>query len=298
MGRKAPSETAWRRPLVIVAAVLGTFGIGLAALKVFGAGSSNTCTLSDGNYRLAKFYDADGKMDMVVHADQSSEELMLAAKNGGNSPASLFHNFYKTEVCANQTHCSGVVLDIGASIGTHALYLAKLGYEVHAFEPQKNNTQMLRCSANAMGFRNLYVVQEGQSDICSQLCMFCDPHGLSGAVHGVTLLTGISDHVGTECLIEPTVTAMHLGIFAPRSLGNCSHFLPAAVSVVSLDHYWINVLGKRQISFIKIDTEAHELYVLLGGTQLFAEMPPPMMLMEWYPKVKAGQKHFKRCIPH
>ncbi|KAL6751955.1 S-adenosyl-L-methionine-dependent methyltransferase [Haematococcus lacustris] len=189
---------------------------------------------------------------------QTSEELMLAAKNGGNSPASLFHNFYKTEVCANQTRCSGVVLDIGASIGTHALYLAKLGYEVHAFEPQRNNTQLLRCSANAMGFRNLYVVQEG-----------------------------ISDHIGTECLIEPTVTAMHLGIFAPRSLGNCSHFLPAAVNVVSLDHYWMNVLGKRQISFIKIDTEAHELYVLLGGMQLFAEMPPPMMLMEWYPKMLA-----------
>lgn len=39
-----------------------------------------------------------------------------------------------------------------------------------------------------------------------------------------------------------------------------------------------------QIKFIKIDTEAHELYVLKGGAKLFTEAPPPMVLMEFYPR--------------
>jgi hypothetical protein len=45
--------------------------------------------------------------------------------------------------------------------GTHALYLAKLGYEVHSFEPYKTAAELLRCSAVANGFKNMMVVQEG-----------------------------------------------------------------------------------------------------------------------------------------
>jgi hypothetical protein len=47
----------------------------------------------------------------------------------------------------------------------------------------------------------------------------------------------------------------------------------------------VHSLLVSQIDFIKIDAEAHELYVLEGAKALFKEAPPPMMLIEYYPKM-------------
>eukprot|EP00955_Chlamydomonas_euryale_P098988 365187-Chlamydomonas_euryale.AAC.27 len=65
---------------------------------------------------------------------------------------------------SNVTSCEGVVLDVGAYLGTHALYLASLGYEVHAFEIQDTAAELLRCAASAAKLDNVMVTQEGISD--------------------------------------------------------------------------------------------------------------------------------------
>ena len=56
--------------------------------------------------------------------------------------AAGYHDFYAKQLCgqgntsSSSSGCSGIALDIGAFIGTHALVLSRLGFEVHAFEPQ------------------------------------------------------------------------------------------------------------------------------------------------------------------
>ena len=39
----------------------------------------------------------------------------------------------------NRTNSDTLVLDIGANLGIHCLYAAKLGYRVWAVEPQEKN---------------------------------------------------------------------------------------------------------------------------------------------------------------
>ena len=39
----------------------------------------------------------------------------------------------------NRTNSDTLVLDIGANLGIHGLYAAKLGYRVWAVEPQETN---------------------------------------------------------------------------------------------------------------------------------------------------------------
>lgn len=80
--------------------------------------------------------------------------------------------FYRDVVCGMETadeskgNCSGVVLDVGAFLGTHSLMLAKLGYEVHAFEVQPNAAELIRCSASANGLADsVHVTEEGISDV-------------------------------------------------------------------------------------------------------------------------------------
>ena len=46
-----------------------------------------------------------------------------------------------------------IAIDLGANIGTHTLYLAALGAEVHAFEPLQANMDLLECSVAANDLR-------------------------------------------------------------------------------------------------------------------------------------------------
>ena len=84
-------------------------------------------------------------------------------------PGKALHKFYEQVLCQappgkEAKQCKGLVLDVGAYIGDQALILAKLGFEVHAFEVQDHAAEMLRCSAMANNLKNLEVVKEGLSD--------------------------------------------------------------------------------------------------------------------------------------
>lgn len=56
---------------------------------------------------------------------------------------------------------SGLVVDAGANIGNHALYLAARGAEVVAFEPDPVFAACIRVSADLNGLRYLEVFEEG-----------------------------------------------------------------------------------------------------------------------------------------
>ena len=44
-----------------------------------------------------------------------------------------------SEILSKYTNPDALFLDIGANLGIHGLYMARLGYRVWAIEPQENN---------------------------------------------------------------------------------------------------------------------------------------------------------------
>ena len=90
-------------------------------------------------------------------------------------PDAAYHAFYRNFLCVggntSDAKCEGIVLDIGAYLGTHALYLAKAGFQVHAFEPFPPSNELLRCSVRANKLeKKMYVIKEGVSDNNDREC--------------------------------------------------------------------------------------------------------------------------------
>ncbi|KAJ3031963.1 hypothetical protein HDV00_008087 [Rhizophlyctis rosea] len=55
------------------------------------------------------------------------------------------------------------------------------------------------------------------------------------------------------------------------------------VSAISLDHWWKNTLGGRQVNMMKIDIEGHEPKAIRGATEMFRKAPPFVLATEFYP---------------
>lgn len=67
-----------------------------------------------------------------------------------------------------------LIVDVGANIGTNALWLSSLGYRVHAFEPLVRNFALLHCSyvINPQLHKNMWLSNVGMADAeRSGVCM-------------------------------------------------------------------------------------------------------------------------------
>lgn len=79
-------------------------------------------------------------------------------------------------ICNSTEPCQRkLAVDVGAYVGSHALYLAKLGMEVHAFEPHEPSAALLSCAV--------------------------EQNGMGGAVHVVR--AGLGAEVGKACMLQP-----------------------------------------------------------------------------------------------
>lgn len=140
----------------------------------------------------------------------------------------------QNEIELTRQYAKGIVIDVGANIGTHTLIYAQTADHVFAFEPQP------------FVFNNL----------CANL--------LLNNIVGVTpVMAALSSHSGysTMRIQDPTVLNSPAGC----RLGEGEH----RVSMRTLDS-----LGIAPISFIKIDVEAHEFDVLEGAIEtLKRDMP-------------------------
>ncbi len=197
----------------------------------FITGKQHVDFLFDGDIKL-KLY-TDSVLSRVIY-QQSFEEEELA----------FYRKFIKPGF---------VVLDIGANIGLHVLYAAKLAGEngyVHAFEPVKKTFSRL------------------QENI---------------AINRVTNITAhnmaVSDTTGTAEINISTE-----GFDAWNSIAgqaNAGHqFGRETIQTITLDEFCVKKMGTTKVDLIKIDTEGWEANVLKGGAKYLTENSP-MLLVEY-----------------
>ena len=129
------------------------------------------------------------------------------------------------------------VLDIGANIGYFTLMLAKLvgpTVKVFAFEPDPRNISLLKKNIETNGYQNVVVVPKAVSNV-NEKC---------------TLFTSQSTF-GQNRIYEPKKTKNQ-------------EYVPIESETIFLDNFFMNNEKIENISFVKIDVEGAEKYVLEG----------------------------------
>jgi FkbM family methyltransferase len=157
----------------------------------------------------------------------------------------------------------GVALDVGANIGNHALFLARVFDEVHAFEPNPAMLARLERHIAMNAATNVRIHPFGLSDRDGKLPFYEHPGQNPGA--GRFLAEG-----------SPTKTLL------PVRRGD-------------------DVLrdsGAGSIDFVKVDVEGHELAVLAGLAQTIAAHRPAVGF-EFHPReFPAGYfEKFRAALP-
>ena len=139
-----------------------------------------------------------------------------------------------------------VVLDIGANIGNHTLAFATVASQVHAFEPIPRIHALLRQNVEQNQLANV-------------------------ALHAVA----ISDSEG-----EATIHMVTDGNYGASSFDQRSGVSEAVTVSRRRGDALLAELGVDKVDFIKIDVEAHEVYVL-RGLMATLENQRPFITMEW-----------------
>ena len=149
------------------------------------------------------------------------------------------------------------ILDVGANIGTHALFFSALADSVFAFEP--NPAAALVCRANALAAQrtNIKVFE-----------------------------TALSDRTGQAQLYAPS--ARQLG-WATLEPGPANEGPVVQVETHLADTFLSARLNGARIVLAKIDVEGHEPNVLEGMPKILADHRP-IVIFE-----SLSSQHFKRC---
>lgn len=136
-----------------------------------------------------------------------------------------------------------VAIDVGANIGLWSYGLSRLFSQVHSFEANKDIAADLQSSS--------------KSNIHLEIC-------------------GLSSQEGEATLYIPLQGEIRLTGWASLRRGNCpdtSVHIEKKVQLKTLDSFKI-----QGVSFIKIDTEGHELEVLRGATETIVSNQPLLLI--------------------
>lgn len=155
--------------------------------------------------------------------------------------------------CTSLVRCGDNVLDIGANVGVWTHHLSRLvgqSGRVWCFEPVPETCGLLRANIARFGLMNVAVIEKAVSDADKTLWMSIPRDA-----------RGISNH--------------HLAkITAPDE----SNSFP--VQCTSLDS-WCDDIGVPSISFVKIDTEGHELACIEGMRNILSLSRPSLCIEIW-----------------
>lgn len=132
-------------------------------------------------------------------------------------------------------------IDVGANIGRYTLPLSRLASHVHAFEPDPRLASVLRAA-----FPTRATIYEAAA----------------------------SDHNG--------VTELHIPLIDGRQDQGIASVEPGAFdgefASVDVDTFTLDRLADRDVGFVKIDVEGHELSVLQGAGTLLARSKPSVLV--------------------
>jgi FkbM family methyltransferase len=166
-----------------------------------------------------------------------SESIVNGQYNGRWFEAHIRAQILDKLQLSNETN--PLILDIGANIGIHALYLASLGYEVHGFEPLPGNYELLECSIASNEFRNLHLNNYGLGPKKTEVCM-----------------SSAQGNMGHSFITTNSVCASKMRV---EVLGDYLH----------------TVLKGRVPYLVKIDVEGYEFNALESATDYFEKYGKP-----------------------
>jgi FkbM family methyltransferase len=156
-----------------------------------------------------------------------------------------------------ERHKDGVVLDVGANMGTFTIPLAKANprFTFHAFEPQ----------------RIIYY----------QLCANTFINGLDNVYNHEIALSTVSDSVTVQ--LPDYSTEANIGAFSIDEETRSNNYeCQTADKFVSIQTEPLDDLNYKNVRLLKIDVEGHELEVIKGGIKtLKANKYPPIIFEAW-----------------
>jgi FkbM family methyltransferase len=156
------------------------------------------------------------------------------------------------ELELTRPYATGIVLDVGANIGTHTLTYAQTADMVYAFEPQPFCFDML----------------------CTNL-----------------LLNNVLNVTPIQCALGPSDGIVHMNIHDPTQPNSpAGEGVGKGESTVMM--HKLDTLGIRGVNFIKMDVEGFELDVLKGMRQTLQEYQPVLYIEIHYASLIEPIKRF------
>ena len=82
---------------------------------------------------------------MCIHDEKTDSEISAKVRNDGHHEKRVSLTIRALLNRLRERNKKAIFLDVGANLGMHALYAAKLGYPVWAVEPQRKNAIKVWC---------------------------------------------------------------------------------------------------------------------------------------------------------
>ena len=174
--------------------------------------------------------------------------------------------------CAALGCASAVVIDVGANVGSHTLYVARHGLarEVWAIEPQRRLYEQLVSNLLLNNVSSVWPLNMALSSAPAQLHMHHprDAHNPSGrsivtAANGRPIVRGEQDAAAAA-----STAASDTASTAAESSGTREE-----VVAQTLDSLW-ELRGRPRVALLKVDVEGFERHVFEGARQLLASECP------------------------
>lgn len=188
----------------------------------------------------------DNHNNQIFYTNKSLTYLMPSVNHSYYAENGLFEHFL-IDWCKQYCNKDSVFLDIGAHTGSYAITLASYAKQVYAFEPQKMTYYALCGGVALSSIRNIE----------------CCNYGLGNESQvGIQQLYIVSNDGGGSTIQTPS--------------NNDTILAMETIEIRTLDS--MNITDP--ISFIKMDVEDNELYVLEGGRDTILRNGCPHILFE------------------